>query len=90
MLSEFSPIPGTPDGEQCRQWIDLDEPLCHNKTVFTAGYLGFAETNRLKLLCRQLNSTCTSAAHGFFPFGSSQVKPVNLREKKGLTFGAGQ
>ena len=22
MLSEFSPIPGTPDGELCRQWID--------------------------------------------------------------------
>src|SRR5262249_21983665 len=36
MLSEFSPIPGTPDGEKCRAWTDLDEPLSHNKTVFTS------------------------------------------------------
>jgi radical SAM superfamily enzyme YgiQ (UPF0313 family) len=34
MLSEFSPIPGTPDGERCRRWIDMDEPLRHNKTAF--------------------------------------------------------
>ena len=25
MLAEFSPIPGTPDGEQCRQLVDMDE-----------------------------------------------------------------
>lgn len=55
MLSEFSPIPGTPDGEQCRQWVDLEEPLWHNKTVFTQQYLGAAEVQRLKTLCRQLN-----------------------------------
>jgi hypothetical protein len=61
MLSEFSPIPGTPDGEQCRRWIDLEEPLCQNKTVFTARILGFEEANRLKLLCRQLNATSVSA-----------------------------
>ena len=54
MLSEFSPIPGTPDGEQCRRWINLDEPLWHNKTAFTQRRLG-AEVNRLKLLVSQLN-----------------------------------
>ena len=55
MLSEFSPIPGTPDGERCRQWVDLDEPLWHNKTAFTAHRLGLPEVQRLKQLCRQLN-----------------------------------
>jgi radical SAM superfamily enzyme YgiQ (UPF0313 family) len=55
MLSEFSPIPGTPDGEACRSWIDLDEPLNHNKTAFTLAALGYTEVNRLKSLCKQLN-----------------------------------
>jgi hypothetical protein len=55
MLSEFSPIPGTPDGERCRQWIDLDEPLWHNKTAFPLVLLGTAEVQRLKALCRALN-----------------------------------
>ena len=55
MLSEFSPIPGTPDGEPCRQWIDLDEPLWHNKTAFTIRRLGSAEVQRLKRLAADLN-----------------------------------
>jgi radical SAM superfamily enzyme YgiQ (UPF0313 family) len=55
MLSEFSPLPGTPDGERCRKWIDLDEPLWHNKTVFPLVLLGTAEVQRLKALCRALN-----------------------------------
>jgi tRNA A37 methylthiotransferase MiaB len=55
MLSEFSPIPGTPDGEQCRRWINLDEPLWHNKTAFTQRRLGATEVNRLKLLVGELN-----------------------------------
>ena len=55
MLSEFSPIPGTPDGERCRRWIDLDEPLWHNKTAFTAHSLGAVEVNRLKRLASELN-----------------------------------
>ena len=55
MLSEFSPIPGTPDGEHCRQWVDLDEPLWHNKTVFPSIFLGEAEVQRLKSLSRELN-----------------------------------
>lgn len=55
MLSDFSPIPGTPDGEACRQWVDLDEPLFHNKTAFPILTLGFKESNRFKDLQRQLN-----------------------------------
>jgi hypothetical protein len=56
MLSEFSPIPGTPDGEQCRRWIDLDEPLWHNKTAFTIFRLGGADVERLKRLTAALNA----------------------------------
>lgn len=55
MLSEFSPIPGTPDGESCRQRVDLHEPLSHNKTYFTLLSLGDTEINRLKSLAAALN-----------------------------------
>jgi hypothetical protein len=55
MLADFSPIPGTPDGELCRKWVDMDEPLFHNKTAFPIIMLGFDESNRLKDLQRQLN-----------------------------------
>lgn len=54
-LSEFSPIPGTPDGEACREWVDLDEPLWHNKTAFPLVFLGAEEVQRLKDLGRRLN-----------------------------------
>jgi radical SAM superfamily enzyme YgiQ (UPF0313 family) len=54
-LADFSPIPGTPDGEYCRKWVDMDEPLFHNKTAFPIILLGFDETNRLKDLQRKLN-----------------------------------
>ncbi len=57
MLSEFSPIPGTPDGERCREWVDLDEPLGHNKTAFPIRLLGLQEVRRLKTLCRHLNQS---------------------------------
>jgi molybdenum cofactor biosynthesis enzyme MoaA len=57
VLSEFAPIPGTPDGERCREWADLDEPLSHNKTAFTIRRLGKEPVNRLKNLCRSLNAT---------------------------------
>jgi len=57
MLADFSPIPGTPDGEYCRKWVDMDEPLFHNKTAFPIILMGFDETNRLKDLQRQLNRT---------------------------------
>jgi len=55
MLADFSPIPGTPDGDYCRKWVDMDEPLLHNKTAFPIILLGFDETNRLKDLQRKLN-----------------------------------
>ncbi len=59
MLADFSPIPGTPDGEACRRWVDLDEPLLHNKTAFPIMRLGFGEVNRLKDLQRALNRSLT-------------------------------
>jgi radical SAM superfamily enzyme YgiQ (UPF0313 family) len=55
MLSEFSPIPGTPDGEACRGALDLDEPLWHNKTCFVIHRLGDVEINRLKNVVSRLN-----------------------------------
>jgi len=61
MLADFSPIPGTPDGEYCRKWIDLDEPLMHNKTAFPSILLGFDESNRLKDLQRRLNRALPGA-----------------------------
>jgi hypothetical protein len=64
MLADFSPIPGTPDGEACRRWVDLDEPLMHNKTAFPIIRLGFDEVNRLKDLQRVLNrSVASNVAH---------------------------
>jgi hypothetical protein len=55
MLADFSPIPGTPDGELCRKWVDMDEPLFHNNTAFPIIMLGFDESNQLKDLQRKLN-----------------------------------
>ena len=55
MLADFSPIPGTPDGDMCSQWVDMNEPLMHNKTAFTIMRVGFDEANRLKDLQRTLN-----------------------------------
>jgi hypothetical protein len=55
MVADFSPIPGTPDGRAARKWVDMDEPLMHNKTAFPIIMLGFQETNRLKDLQRRLN-----------------------------------
>jgi hypothetical protein len=55
MLSEFAPVPGTPDGEACRVHTDLDEPLNHNKTAFTIRFLGNDRVNQLKDLCRTVN-----------------------------------
>ncbi len=56
MLSDFSPIPGTPDGELCRAYTDLDEPLNHNKTAFPVRFLGKEKINCYKQLCRNLNN----------------------------------
>ena len=64
MLSEFSPIPGTPDGESLRSRVDLDEPLSHNKTYFTQTFLGGEELNRLKALSKQLNQANAGRVKG--------------------------
>jgi radical SAM superfamily enzyme YgiQ (UPF0313 family) len=55
MLSEFAPIPGTPDGEACGAYTNLEEPLNHNKTAFTWRFLGTERVESLKALCRQVN-----------------------------------
>ena len=60
MLADFSPIPGTADGDYCRKWVDMDEPLFHNKTAFPIIVFGFDEINRLKDLQRKLNQKITS------------------------------
>ncbi|MHC4290125.1 MAG: B12-binding domain-containing radical SAM protein, partial [Planctomycetota bacterium] len=61
MLSDFSPIPGTPDGELCRKYTDLNEPLNHNKTAFPIRFLGFDKVNYYKDLCRKLNRSLQEA-----------------------------
>ena len=55
MLADFSPIPGTPDGDRCSKWVDMAEPLMHNKTAFPIILLGFDQDNRLKDIQRKLN-----------------------------------
>lgn len=73
MLSEFSPIPGTPDGEACRRWVNLDEPLYHNKTAFPIFFLGAAEINRIKLIARELNDRHTQNSQKAKDERSSEV-----------------
>jgi len=55
MLADFSPIPGTPDGDICSRWVNISEPLMHNKTAFPIITMGFNETNSLKDIQRKLN-----------------------------------
>ncbi len=74
MLSEFSPIPGTPDGEHCRRAVDLDEPLNHNKTAFTLCSLGVEEINRLKNLAVKLNHRSHSANSGAMALRSKDLQ----------------
>lgn len=62
MLSEFSPIPGTPDGEEARRWVDLDEPLHHNKSRFPLLRLGAERVASLKRRCVELNQRRTRPA----------------------------
>ncbi len=82
MLAEFSPIPGTPDGELCRKWVDLDEPLYHNKTAFPILSLGAEEVNRIKNLCRELNAQNLKTPRSSIEVrhkGDSQFEPMVLR-----------
>jgi hypothetical protein len=46
LLSEFSLIPGTLDGEMCRPWLDLQEPLSRYKTFFAILSLRNTQINR--------------------------------------------
>jgi hypothetical protein len=55
MLASFSPIPGTPDGHLCEKYVDMDEPLMHNKTAFPIILLGNEKINRIKDMCHKLN-----------------------------------
>jgi hypothetical protein len=55
MLADFSPIPDTPDGDYCCKYVDMAEPLMHNKSAFGVIAFGFDEINRLKDLQRKLN-----------------------------------
>jgi hypothetical protein len=55
MLADFSPIPGTKDGEASKKWVDMSEPLMHNKTAFPVIRMGFVEVNQLKDYQRKLN-----------------------------------
>ena len=56
MLSDFSPIPGTCDGDLCTKWVDLTEPLCHNKSAFPIISLGEKKVCYYKNLCKKLNA----------------------------------
>jgi hypothetical protein len=47
-LSEYSPIPGTKDGDSCKGLVDLDNPLTHNKTAFTIWNLGYTKVSEIK------------------------------------------
>ncbi|GAF81975.1 unnamed protein product [marine sediment metagenome] len=55
MLADFSPIPSTADGQRCAEFVDLDEPLMHNKSVYPVIAYGFEQCNRFKDLQRKLN-----------------------------------
>jgi hypothetical protein len=55
MLSEFSPLPGTADGKLCERYIDMNEPLLHNKTAFPIILFGADRVNRIKNMCHKLN-----------------------------------
>jgi radical SAM superfamily enzyme YgiQ (UPF0313 family) len=63
MLADFSPIPGTEDGDYCGRFVDMNEPLMHNKTAFPIITMGFDETNRFKDLQRKLNRTISGSLY---------------------------
>ena len=55
MLASFSPIPGTPDGRLAGKYVDMNEPLCHNKTAFPIILFGSEKVNHIKDMCSKLN-----------------------------------
>ncbi len=60
MLSEFSPIPGTPLFEESKKIKSLDDPLLHNPSVFPILNYGEETVKRLKDLKNQLNRKLVS------------------------------
>ncbi|MBM4084670.1 MAG: radical SAM protein, partial [Planctomycetes bacterium] len=59
-LAQYSPIPGTPDGDQCIRSLGLppDEPLLHNKSAFPALLpdLALDRQEQLKSIAKSLNA----------------------------------
>jgi len=55
MLADFSPIPGTSDGKLAEKYVDMNEPLMHNKTAFPIILFGSEKVNRIKDIYRKLN-----------------------------------
>jgi radical SAM superfamily enzyme YgiQ (UPF0313 family) len=62
-LSEFSPIPGTPLGNQVIEQYKLYDPLLTNNSVFPIIYYGFETVNRLKNLKNELQKKFLSTSH---------------------------
>jgi pyruvate-formate lyase-activating enzyme len=63
-LAEFSPIPGTPDGDLALKPLSPD-PLVQNKTLYSSLALTEEKLSRIKLLARRLNSSLTSVSREF-------------------------
>ncbi|HAL45111.1 MAG: hypothetical protein A2Y12_03365 [Planctomycetes bacterium GWF2_42_9] len=55
MLADFSPIPVVADAKFCEKYVDMSEPLMHNKTVFPILVYGVDKVNMIKDMCRSLN-----------------------------------
>jgi radical SAM superfamily enzyme YgiQ (UPF0313 family) len=55
MLADFSPIPVVADAKFCEKYVDMSEPLMHNKTVFPILVYGDDKVNLIKDMCRSLN-----------------------------------
>jgi radical SAM superfamily enzyme YgiQ (UPF0313 family) len=55
MLAEFSPVPGTVDGDRARGLVLLEDPLLENSTVFPLLHYGRETVNRLKSLAQEFN-----------------------------------
>jgi hypothetical protein len=61
MLADFSPIPVVADAKLSEKFVDMTEPLMHNKTVFPIKVYGDQRVNRIKDMCRSLNHKVKSS-----------------------------
>ncbi len=55
MLSEFSPVKGTPDGDRAIEEYRIEDPIETNKTAFSIKKFGFEKVNALKNKVKELN-----------------------------------